>query len=562
MSFRRLFGLLSILFALTIASPVAAANCVAYSSLDEDLLTVIADEGRWKCGQARVDLKPERALLRFAVDHDRPLPTHFLSRRNRVEAIHLATVDSRGNIVRSRHTVNDQKQATVEGYASLHLPPVTRQTAFVIAAFDKPTSPVLISRSFLSNRDPMGDRAIQFDYMLMAFICGMLLMPLVFNVAFYRILRERFLIWHSVHVAVMIIAVSCTSGLITWLIDIPLYQVSVGATLSFGAMIATGTMFAHSFIEPGKLHPWLRKALPWTALVAALNSALHAAFPFVLRAYQLDIYMIVFLPVLFILVCMVVDALRRGSRAMIYQMVAWGPMIIMSVLRQISYLTPLLTPTDMMTLFYFGCAFEVFATAMAIADRMVTLRKQRDIAVLEAQAMGDLSERDALTGLFNRRAIEERFSLLRAEGFTTLAVLDLDLFKQVNDTYGHAVGDEVLRAASEALQPEENVLAIRLGGEEFLLLLRGPKSAQMAEQRRQAITHRVATSLRLDRPVTASMGLVEAPPDAAPKLDFAALYSHADRLLYEAKATGRNRTVSERMRVFRPRKSERRAKAA
>ena len=115
----------------------------------------------------------------------------------------------------------------------------------------------------------------------------------------------------------------------------------------------------------------------------------------------------------------------------------------------------------------------------------------------------------------------------------------------------HAVGDEVLRSAAEALMTDENTLAVRMGGEEFLLLLRGSNAVIRAEHRRRAITTRVAAQVPgLGFPVTASMGLVSQPRNSSASSDFATLYTHCDRLLYEAKRAGRNRTMSERIMRF------------
>ena len=159
--------------------------------------------------------------------------------------------------------------------------------------------------------------------------------------------------------------------------------------------------------------------------------------------------------------------------------------------------------------------------------------------------------------------LTERFQLLRAEGFATLALVDLDHFKRVNDTYGHATGDAVLKAVSGALMPDGDTLVFRMGGEEFLLLLRGRDAAQRAERRRQSISARIAEDVNgLDGIVTASMGLVEIPSSVMRDASFADLYERADRLLYEAKQAGRNRTMSERLRVFVPRAAERRKKVA
>jgi diguanylate cyclase (GGDEF)-like protein len=102
-----------------------------------------------------------------------------------------------------------------------------------------------------------------------------------------------------------------------------------------------------------------------------------------------------------------------------------------------------------------------------------------------------------------------------------------------------------------------------MGGEEFLLLLRGRDAARRAEKRRQALSARIAEDVAgLDTVVTASMGLVEVPPSAMPNAGLNDLYTRADQLLYEAKQAGRNRALSERLKTFVPRRTERRKAAA
>jgi diguanylate cyclase (GGDEF)-like protein len=200
-----------------------------------------------------------------------------------------------------------------------------------------------------------------------------------------------------------------------------------------------------------------------------------------------------------------------------------------------------------------------FALSIAYERAAVHLRRERDLAQSRAQVLGQLAERDELTGLMNRRAIEPRFSELRKAGFNTVAVLDLDHFKAVNDRHGHGTGDEALRAAARALSPDADCLVARLGGEEFMLVLRGKDARRRAEERRQAIGECIAADVPgLDRPVTASMGVIELPRHELAELGFEQLYSIADRLLYEAKAGGRNRTVTEKMTLFgkAPRKLE------
>jgi diguanylate cyclase (GGDEF)-like protein len=102
-----------------------------------------------------------------------------------------------------------------------------------------------------------------------------------------------------------------------------------------------------------------------------------------------------------------------------------------------------------------------------------------------------------------------------------------------------------------------------MGGEEFILLIKGEDSIDRAEAIRQAIPVRVAQQVPgLERIVTASMGVVVIEPGTLPSAAFSDIYSLADRLLYEAKEQGRNRSKSETLRGFHRRKADRRANAA
>ena len=186
--------------------------------------------------------------------------------------------------------------------------------------------------------------------------------------------------------------------------------------------------------------------------------------------------------------------------------------------------------------------FEVLVTSIGVADRFMTMKRQRDHALAHTKILEALAERDPLTGLYNRRGIEERFDGLMRDGFNTVALLDLDHFKVINDTMGHGTGDTVLQAVAVALMPDEDTLAARIGGEEFLVLLRGKDAPERAERRRKSIPARIAADVPgLDRLVTASMGMVT----CNSPMPFAELYAQCDRLLYAAKGAGRNCTERE-----------------
>ncbi len=127
-----------------------------------------------------------------------------------------------------------------------------------------------------------------------------------------------------------------------------------------------------------------------------------------------------------------------------------------------------------------------------------------------------------------------------------LAIIDLDHFKRINDTYSHECGDDVLRRVAEALQQArvgEDALIARLGGEEFVYLC-GDADREEA-LRRAGLLLQTVQSLALDEVqaglrVTASIGIAHGDPAEPP-----ALLKAADRCLYAAKRLGRNRIVMD-----------------
>ena len=154
-----------------------------------------------------------------------------------------------------------------------------------------------------------------------------------------------------------------------------------------------------------------------------------------------------------------------------------------------------------------------------------------------------LSRVDALSGLLNRRAFNELIE--RDHGAASLAILDLDRFKAINDTHGHLAGDKVIRSTAALIDevfPEPNIAA-RLGGEEFAVLISGSDSAlrrERVERIRQRIADQVIRFGDAEISVSVSVGLAD-----FDERDSLEVYSAADRALYLAKAAGRDRVVHE-----------------
>ncbi|MDX6551860.1 MAG: hypothetical protein QOH74_348 [Gaiellales bacterium] len=169
--------------------------------------------------------------------------------------------------------------------------------------------------------------------------------------------------------------------------------------------------------------------------------------------------------------------------------------------------------------------------------------------VLRQEELERAAGHDALTGLPNRRAFDaelrRRVALSKRRGFGfTLAIADLDHFKQVNDSFGHPEGDAVLRRAGEAIRSSLRTSdrLFRVGGEEFALILEtaDPEGvADLLERSRLAVKE-LAVEPDPNRRMSASIGWAVFPEDADERGD---LIAQADAALYRAKKSGRDRVL-------------------
>ncbi|WP_201779108.1 GGDEF domain-containing protein [Robbsia andropogonis] len=169
-----------------------------------------------------------------------------------------------------------------------------------------------------------------------------------------------------------------------------------------------------------------------------------------------------------------------------------------------------------------------------------------------ARTLRNQARTDPLTGLYNRRAIDEEAEALLSREFAgqqqhavSIVIADLDHFKSINDRFGHAVGDKVLRRFSTHLRKHLGTadLAGRMGGEEFVFLMPGltaSEAVQRVERIRQGVPAAIGSIVGNER-VTASFGMARVRIHEP----FADALARADEALYAAKAAGRNRLVSE-----------------
>ncbi|MFT7859498.1 MAG: sensor domain-containing diguanylate cyclase [Sulfurimonas sp.] len=193
--------------------------------------------------------------------------------------------------------------------------------------------------------------------------------------------------------------------------------------------------------------------------------------------------------------------------------------------------------------FYFNLSISLLVTLIVAVVILFTIKNYHKKLTFMAQ-------NDSLTMIYNRRAFEEQMEYFyqlskRTKKPLSLVFLDIDDFKEVNDKYGHQVGDDVLRRIAEILKTDirQTDIVARWGGEEFIigLINTDRKNAEaIAKKLRLLIEGDLVLQQLLQRSITASFGVTESKEDEL----LHHMFARVDNAMYEAKRSGKNRVLS------------------
>jgi len=373
---------------------------------------------------------------------------------------------------------------------------------------------------------------------LYAAFAGLALALIVYNLALWAAMRHRFQLYYCAMVASLVGYTFTSSGMATILFPALANNDRLRLNYVLLAIVAAMALrFIRHFFEARVCGPRMRLAM---GLLTGLGLASSLAFA-LLAPWHIGLldrfYFIGMTGVLFMVVPVLISARINRSRYFWLFIVSWSAPLATSLMRSaygfnlIGY-SFWLDNGNLIAL-----SVEALLSSLMITARLRELSRERDHALAGEQMARRLANTDPLTGLLNRRSFLEL--AMGRKSRQRLMLIDIDHFKTVNDRLGHADGDDVLRAVAEAIQAcrPQRSLAVRLGGEEFALLIPRARFADCpADMVLEAVRQ---LSLPQGIKVTVSLGFADGSVET--EEDWKRLYRLADAALYRAKSDGRDR---------------------
>jgi diguanylate cyclase (GGDEF)-like protein len=317
------------------------------------------------------------------------------------------------------------------------------------------------------------------------------------------------------------------------------YAWNVPAALSGAA----ACLFVREIAELRRFSPRVYRTFGWMAAAFVVLAFANVADEVGLGEIVVALGNLLFLGSAVFTLVVAFLAWRRENRAAGWFLIAWGLLETFTIATALRLLFT--NPDGATGLLYYGLPLSMVAAAVLIALGVADRLRDQRAALTEAQRRAQI---DSLTGVLNRRSLVERLDAAclraRARGLPiALLFIDLDHFKQINDTYGHAAGDACLKAIIDPIHAElrQSDVIGRYGGEEFVVILSSADVAA-AEPIAERIRKRVAdvTVHGFGKPIHLTCSIGVATSDTLGVWG-EHLIARADEAVYAAKRSGRNR---------------------
>jgi diguanylate cyclase (GGDEF)-like protein len=380
---------------------------------------------------------------------------------------------------------------------------------------------------------------------MIALTFGALMAMALSALLIWFVLSDKLLLFYASLFSLQALYMAYLSGqgfewpLLSSALPIMSYAWNVPAALSGAA----ACLFVREVAELRRFSPRIYRIFGWLAVTFVILAFANLAQHLGLGVYIAALGNFIFLGTAVFTLVVAFLAWRRNNRAAGWFLIAWGLLEGFTIATAVRLLIADAEGAE--GLLYYGLPLSMVAAAvliaLGVADR---LRDQRN-ALSDAERR---AQTDPLTGVLNRRSLVDRLDAAclraRARGLPiALLFIDLDHFKQINDTYGHAAGDACLRAIIAPIQSElrQSDVIGRYGGEEFVVILSSADIASalpMAERIRKRVAEVRVEGFGASIQLTCSIGL--ATSDSLGVWG-EHLIARADEAVYAAKRSGRNR---------------------
>ncbi|MCB2190847.1 MAG: sensor domain-containing diguanylate cyclase [Deltaproteobacteria bacterium] len=405
-------------------------------------------------------------------------------------------------------------------------------------------SGALVVRPYVWSQDGLEGR-LSSDSYFFGIIFGVLVAMLLTNLFFYTTLRDPAYLYYVVYVLSMIFfEMSLYGQWDVWFKLAPAVN-QRAPWVAAGLVSALAALFTRSFLRTRLLTPKADKVLKVFAGLGVLEIGLALVGGLAMASITAHVLGLLG-PVLAI--CVGLVALRKGQSSARYFLLAWSVMAVALftlALKGLGLLPQAISSTTTLPL---ATALESVLLSLALADRVRSLRRQREEAQVSERRFRQLSLTDELTHLYNKRFLDSRLqsevdhAVRSAQPLSVLA-LDVDYLKEFNDNFGHAAGDLVLLTVAQVMRQRlrNSDYAVRTGGDEFVVIMpeTNLEQARWAAERIRAgvYEHDFQLNQVTQMRATVSVGAAQHQGEQSP----ARLLERADQAMYQAKQEGKNR---------------------
>ncbi|RLA70806.1 MAG: GGDEF domain-containing protein [Epsilonproteobacteria bacterium] len=383
-------------------------------------------------------------------------------------------------------------------------------------------------------------------YTIYAFVLFIFILLNLYN---FIIIKERVYAYYMVYVFTYIVFTFMHSGVYISF-GFPNWQ--EGLHVLGQLVLSSLLLFSMEFLKLSKTYPVMEKAFKYLAVGAFIFALLLSQnIPYSTVASN-----VFFSGTLIFIVYVAVNVLKNGFSGAMYYLIALMLFLPAMAMMAMNFNAMLVNNDFTRYMFLAGAFVEIFLFTILLTNRYVIMNNTNNLLTLKTMELENIRKQltieattDILSGLYNRRYfydISEKYYLTAKEQDQNLSVLmiDIDKFKDVNDTYGHYVGDNIIESSAKILTKNirKNDVVARYGGEEFIILLedRGiDKAIELAEWIRVEIENNLITVDNGDEiHVTVSIGATQLHHINDKNID--ETIKRCDKALYQAKDQGRN----------------------